>query len=45
VEKTKMVSVLYQNVVGSFMHVMISTWLDIAYAINSVVQYLSNIGK
>ncbi len=44
-EKTKMVNIPYQNVVGSLMHVMISTWLDIAYVISSVAQYLSNFGK
>jgi hypothetical protein len=40
-----MVNIPYQNAIGSLMHVMVSTWLDIAYAISSVAQYLSNIGK
>ncbi len=44
-EKTNMVNILYQNAIGSLMHVMINTWLDMAYAINSVAQYLSDIGK
>lgn len=44
-EKTKMVNILYQNSIGSLMHVMVNTWLHMAYAINSVAQYLSNIGK
>jgi hypothetical protein len=40
-----MVNIRYQNPIGSLMHVMISIWLDIAYVINSVVQYLLNVGK
>lgn len=40
-----MVNIPHQNVIGNLMHVMVSTWLDIAYAISLVAQYLSNIGK
>lgn len=44
-EKTKMVNIPYQNAIDSLMHVIVNTWLDIAYAISLVAQYLSNIGK
>ncbi len=40
-----MVKIPYQIVVGSLMHVTVNTWLDIAYAISSIAQYLSNVGK
>jgi hypothetical protein len=40
-----MVNIPYQNAIDSLMHVIVNTWLDIAYAISLVAQYLSNIGE
>ncbi len=44
-EKTKMVNILYQNVVGSLRYAMVSTRLDIAHVVNLIVQYLLNHGE
>jgi hypothetical protein len=44
-EKAKMVNIPYQNAVGSLMHAMVNTRHGIAYVVNSVAQYLSNLGE
>lgn len=44
-EKTKMVNIPYQNVVGSWCMPWLAQRLDIAYVVNLVVQYLLNLGE
>ena len=45
VEKAAMAKVPYSSVVGSLMYAMVSTRLDIAYAVGVVSRYMANLGK
>ncbi|KAL2249875.1 UNVERIFIED_CONTAM: Retrovirus-related Pol polyprotein from transposon TNT 1-94 [Sesamum indicum] len=44
IEKAKMEKVLYSNVIGSIMYLMVCTRPDIAYAISCLTRYMSNPG-
>lgn len=45
VEKEVMVAILYSSAIGSLMHAMVCTRLDIAYVVEVVSRFLSNLGN
>ena len=44
-EEEEMSRVPYASVVGSLMHAMVCTRPDLAYAVNTISRFMSNLGK